>query len=175
VLVEAIDFLQYSVYDAFMIKKKFLLLKPRDKMNITIIFMMMAAVGAALISAVENARQKDSGLIVGKGCVGECGKTAAIEYKVKATINKMMIARTVTSSLCPNTGAYAFLFKNGVEVTNGSITKDGASIQTESAPGDTIVVYVMTYPLFNKINCIRLGELNFVLIEHDLVLQKEKK
>ena len=143
-------------------------------MNITIIFMIMAAVGVVLISAVENVPQKDLGLIVGKGCVGECGKTAAIEYKVDAKINKMMIARMVNTSLCPNTGAYAFLFKNGEEVANGRITKEGASIQTEAAPGDKIVVYVMTYPLFNKINCIRLGELNFVLIQQDLVLKKDK-
>ncbi len=144
-------------------------------MNITVIFMIMAAVVAALIFAEENVPQKDWGLIVGKGCVGECGKTAAIEYKVDAKINKMMIARTVKTSLCPNTGAYAFLFKNGVEVATGSITKEGVSIQTEAAPGDKIVVYVMTYPLFNKIRCIRLGELNFVLIQQDLVLKKDKK
>lgn len=144
-------------------------------MNITVIFMMIAAVGAALIFAEENVPQKNLGLIAGKGCVGECGKTAAIEYKVDAKINKMMIARTVKTSLCPNTGAYAFLFKNGVEVANGSITKEGVSIQTEAAPGDKIVVYVMTYPLFNKIRCIRLGELNFVLIQQDLVLKKDKK
>jgi hypothetical protein len=128
---------------------------------------------AALVSAREIVSQKP--LIVGKGCVGECGKTAKIEYKVKATINKMMIARTVKTSLCPNTGAYAFLFKNGKEVAHGSITKKGASIQTEAAPGDKIVVYVMMYPLFNEIICIRLGELNFVLIQQDLVLRKEKK
>jgi hypothetical protein len=158
-----------------MIKKKFLPVKRRNKMNSAVIFMMMAAVGAALFSAEENVPQKDLDLIVGKGCVGECGKTAAIEYKVKAAINKMMIARTVTTSLCPNTGAYAFLFKNGEEVANGSITNEGAAIRTEAAPGDKIVVYVMTYPLFNKINCIRLGELNFVLVEHDLVIKKEEK
>jgi hypothetical protein len=156
-----------------MIKKNFLSVKRRDKMEITIVFIMMVVVCAALISAKEIVSQKP--LIVGKGCVGECGKTAAIEYKVKAAINKMMIARTVTTSLCPNTGAYAFLFKNGVEVANGSITNEGAAIRTEAAPGDKIVVYVMTYPLFNKINCIRLGELNFVLVEHDLVIKKEEK
>ena len=144
-------------------------------MNITVIFMIMAAVGAALISAEGNVPQKDLGLIVGKGCVGECGKKAAIEHKVDAKINKMMIARTAKTSLCPNTGAYAFLFKNGVEVANGRITKEGAAIQTEAAPGDKIVVYVMTYPLFNEIKCIRLGELNFVLIQQDLMLKKEKK
>jgi hypothetical protein len=155
-----------------MIKKNFFSVKERDNMRRAIVFIMMVVVCAALVSAKEIVSQKP--LIVGKGCVGECGKTAKVEYKVKATINKMMIARTVKSSLCGNTGGYAFLFKNGVEVANGSITKDGASIRTEAAPGDKIVVYVMMYPLFNKIRCIRFGELNFVLIQQDLVLKKDK-
>lgn len=142
-------------------------------MKRTVVFMMMLVVCTALVSAKDIVSQKP--LIVGKGCVGECGKTAKIEYKVKATINKMIIARTVKTSLCPNTGAYVFLFKNGEEVANGSITKDGASIQTEAAPEDRIVVYVMMYPLFNKIKCIRLGELNFVLVERDLVIKQEDK
>jgi hypothetical protein len=127
---------------------------------------------AAQVSAKEIVSQKP--LIVGKGCVGECGNTAKVEYKVKAKINKMITARTVKTSLCPNTGAYAFLFKNGVEVAAGSITKEGAAIRTEAAPGDKIVVYVMRYPLFNEIKCIRLGELNFVLIQQHLLLKKDK-
>lgn len=141
-------------------------------MRRTIVFIMMVAVCAVLFSAKEIVSQKP--LIVGKGCVGECGKTTKIEYKVDAKINKMMIARTVKTSLCPNTGAFAFLFKNGEEVAHGSITKKGASIQTEAAPGDKIVVYVIMYPLFNEIICVRLGELNFVLIQQDLVLKKDK-
>lgn len=132
-----------------------------------IIFFVVMMVCIVLVSAAEAVSRKPP--VVGKGCVGECGAKATVEYKVKAKISKMMIIRSVKSSLCPNTGAFAFLFKNGEEAANGSITTEGASIQTEAAPGDKIVAYVITYPLFNGIMCIRLGELNFQLLEHDLV------
>lgn len=110
------------------------------------------------------------GTIVGKGSVGECGSTATIEYKFEGKIQKLMIVKTVETSLCPNTGAFAFLFKNGKEVTNGSITKLGSSIQAEAAPGDQIAVFVTLYPLFNETQCIRLGNLDFNLIEMDFVV-----
>jgi hypothetical protein len=61
-------------------------------MKRTVVFMMMLVLCTALVSTKEIVSQKP--LFVGKSCVGECGKTAKIEYKVKATINKMMIART---------------------------------------------------------------------------------
>ena len=130
---------------------------------------MVCLVGMTLVLASEPVSTDP---IVGKGCVGECGKTAEVKYKVTASISKMMVVKTVNTSLCPNTGAFAFLFKNGKEVAQGSITKLNASLQTEAAPGDQIIVYVMTYPLFNGIVCIRLGELNFVLLEYDLEKKK---
>lgn len=110
-----------------------------------------------------------SGKVVGKGCVGECGGPNNIEYVVESRINVMMVVRNVETSLCPNTGAFAFLFINGREAARGPITKDGSAIAAEAAPKDIVVVHVVTYPLYNGIQCIREGELKFNLIQFDLV------
>lgn len=67
-----------------------------------------------------------------------------------------------------NTGAFALMFKNGYLAASGVITDDGASIQETAAPGDDIVVYVAMFPIPNEIICVRLGDLHFNLIQHDL-------
>ncbi|MGK7950631.1 MAG: hypothetical protein AB4368_18100 [Xenococcaceae cyanobacterium] len=111
------------------------------------------------------------GIIVGKGSVGEESNTATIEYKFESNRQKLMIVRTVETNLCPDTGAFAFLFRNGQEVTNGSITELGSSIQAEAEPGDRFAVFVTLYPLFNevKVFCEDLGNLNFNFIEIDFL------
>lgn len=142
-------------------------------MKRTIFIMMMFAVCTALVSTEQTEPKKPVGEeIVGTGCVGECGETAGpsatIEYTVASGSNVLMIVKTVERGLCMDTGVYAFLFKNGKEVANGHINQKGDSIKTKAAPGDKIVAYALTYPLFNGIICIRLGELKFNLIKKNV-------
>ncbi len=110
-----------------------------------------------------------AGTVVGKGAVGESGPTAIVNYTVKAKTEILMLVRTVDTSLCGNTGAFALMFKNGMLVAHGAITDDGASIQHTADPGDDIVVYVATFPIPNEIVCVRLGDLYFHVIQHELV------
>lgn len=110
-----------------------------------------------------------AGTIVGKGAVGENGPTAMVNYTVKAKTEIIMIVKTVDTSLCGNTGAFALMFKNGKLVAHGAITDEGAAIQHTANPGDEIVVYVATFPIPNDIVCVRLGDLTFHVIQHDLV------
>ncbi len=110
-----------------------------------------------------------AGIVVGKGCVGECGATSTIEYTVKSKIEIMMIVENVKTDLCPNTGAHAWIFVNGREAATGPITNLGSKINAPAKPGSKIIVHVVTYPLFNEIACVRLGELHYNLIQMDLV------
>lgn len=109
------------------------------------------------------------GKVVGKGCVGECGSTATVEYNVAAPTHINMLVKTVESSLCGNTGALAFIFRNGEEVAHGRLTGPGAMLQAEAAPGDQIVVFALTYPIPNEIVCVRQGNLDFEVIQMDFV------
>ena len=144
------------------------------KRNIFIIMMCVVCIMCvALVSAEQAVPQKPvAGETVGSGCVGECGATAKIEYTVDARDNVLMVVKTVETGLCTDTGACAFLFKNGKEAAYGHITKNGASIQTKAAPGDKIVAYSMTYPLFTGVVCISLGNLKFDLIKKNLLKKK---
>jgi hypothetical protein len=106
---------------------------------------------------------------VAKGGVGESGASLRLVHKVEAKLQKLMVLRNVESSLCPDTGAVAMLVVNGQLVAQGNIT--GSSIQTPDTvkSGDIVVAIVHTFPLFNGVMCVRLGELNVVLEECDLV------
>jgi hypothetical protein len=106
---------------------------------------------------------------VAKGGVGESGASSLVVHPVSAKIAKLMVLRTVASSLCPNTGAVAILSVNGSVQASGTITAVGSSIQAEAGPGDWVAGIVHTVPLFNDISCIRLGELSYRLDECDLV------
>jgi hypothetical protein len=105
---------------------------------------------------------------VADGSVGESGASSMVIHTVNAKISKLMVLRATDSSLCGNTGALAVLSAGG-QVAAGIITDPGSSIQLEAQPGDTVVGVVHTFPLFNEIICIRLGELHFRLDECDLV------
>ena len=108
-----------------------------------------------------------AGTVVGKGSVGESGASATVEYEVKAKKKVKIAVRTVETSLCGNTGAFALLFVNGDLQAFGSITDEGDFIKTSAAPGDHVVAYVATHPIPNEIVCVRLGDLFFHLIQHD--------
>ena len=106
---------------------------------------------------------------VASGGVGESGASSQVTHQVTAKISKLMVLRRTESSLCPNTGAAAILVVNGTVEAAGVITGSGSSIQAEAGPGDWVIGIVHTFPLFNEISCIRLGELGYRLDECDLV------
>jgi hypothetical protein len=116
------------------------------------------------------AKSKSSPCVeVGRGTVGESGSQAVVTHQVKSKISKLMVLKTVETSLCPNTGAAAALLVNGSLAAAGIITNPGSSIQAEAPPDAWVVGIVHAFPLFNEIACIRLGELTFVLEECDFV------
>ncbi len=105
---------------------------------------------------------------VATGCVGESGSARLVTHEVTGQLEIIMVLRRGESSLCPNTGAVAVLLVNGVPQAHGMITDEGSSIQVNARPGDRIVAIVHTVPLFNDIQCFRLGELHFQLDQCDL-------
>ena len=106
---------------------------------------------------------------VAKGSVGESGASSQLTHQVQGTIAKLMVLKTSSTNLCGNTGAIGILIVNGTPMAFGDLTQPGSSIQAEAQPGDNVVAIIHTVPLFNQINCIRLGELYVVLNECDLV------
>ena len=103
-----------------------------------------------------------------RGSVGESGTSSMSVHHVTAEIDKLMVLRSVQSSLCPNTGAVGVLLVNGMPEATGKLTAVGSSIQAGVRPGDAVVSVVHTYPLFNNIMCVRLGNLYFTIDECDL-------
>jgi len=61
------------------------------------------------------------------------------------------------------------LVVNDKPVAQGDITKKGSSIQTPATvgSGDVVTAIIQTFPLFNNIKCVQLGELSVVLDECD--------
>ena len=113
----------------------------------------------------------DACVAVAQGGVGDSGASSFLLHKVDATTKKIMVLRNVNSNLCGNTGGVAMLVVNGKPVAQGDITKKGSSIQTPATvgSGDVVTAVIQTFPLFNDIKCIKLGELSVVLDECDLV------
>ncbi len=107
--------------------------------------------------------------VLQKGGVGESGSNETMIYQLTGALRKNVVLRNVETSLCPNTGAYAVLIVNGEVASTSVITNEGSSVQVEAGPGDQVIAIVQSFPLFNEINCIRLGELNVELQECDLV------
>lgn len=114
-------------------------------------------------------RQNSPCVEVASGGVGESGASSLVTHQVTAKISKLMVLRTTESSLCPNTGAVALLVVNGVVEAAGNVTAVGSSIQAEAPPGSWVIGIAHTFPLFNDIVCVRLGELSYRLDECDLV------
>ena len=107
--------------------------------------------------------------VVGKGGVGESGATSFVYHTVTGKTEIVMVVRNTGTSLCPNTGAIAVLVVNGVSAAHGVITAAKSSIQVNAKPGDHVIALVHAIPLFNDVNCVRLGELEFSLEQCDLV------
>lgn len=108
-------------------------------------------------------------VVVAKGGVGESGASSQLTHQVQGKIAKLMVLRTSKSSLCENTGVVGILIINGTPLAFGDLTQPESTIQAEAQPGDNVVAIIHTVPLFNQVNCIRLGELNVVLSECELV------
>lgn len=106
--------------------------------------------------------------IVGSGGVGESGSYELLTHKVIDTIEKLVVVRPGDTSLCPNTGAAGMLLVNGQVVDQG-ILSNHELLQASAKNGDQVVAIVHTFPLFNAISCVRLGELSFTLEVCDLV------
>ena len=106
---------------------------------------------------------------VAKGGVGESGASSLLTHTVSGPTSKMIVLRNVGTSLCANTWGVASLFINGVPTASGNISQEGSSIQTEAAPGAHVAAVVHAVPNFNRILCVRLGELSVNLDECDLV------
>ncbi len=106
---------------------------------------------------------------VANGGVGESGASLQLIQQLQSKIAKLMVLKTSETTLCGNTGTVGILIINGIPQAFGDLTQAGSSIQAEAQPGDNVVAIIHTVPLFNEINCIRLGELNVVLSKCDLV------
>lgn len=115
--------------------------------------------------SVENSACKP----VATGGVGESGASSLLSHTVTAKIQKLMVLRTVESSLCPNTGAVGLIAINGVPVATGAMGAKGNTLQAEVRPGDHVAAVVHTVPLFNGVLCVRLGEASVTLDECDFV------
>ena len=116
-------------------------------------------------------------MIVGTGCVGDCsgpgGGGAAvarsagnpqITYVVPGNVPfQFLCLQTDASSLCPNTGAFARIYRNGVQVAQGDITAVGSTISFFALSGDIVTVEVSLFGINNNIDCVWLGNLNFSL------------
>ena len=116
----------------------------------------------------------DACKVVAKGGVGESGASSFLLHTVGGPISKIIVLRNVNTSLCPNTGAVGLLVVNGLPVASGELSAAGSAIQAEAASGAHVAAIVHTVPLFNRVVCIRLGELSVTLEECDLVTLSEK-
>ena len=120
------------------------------------------------------AKESSACVTVGTGGVGESGASSLLIHTVGGPTSKMVVLRNTGTSLCPNTGAVAALIENGVPVAVGNLTTLGSSIQSEAAPGANIAAVIHTFPMFNRVVCVRLGELTVQLDECDLVTASRK-
>ena len=104
-----------------------------------------------------------------KGCVGECGASFNASHVVtQEDVDRTRLGiavfclKATTSSLCPNTGAFFELEKNGQPVWKGDLAAGDKGFVAGEV-GDVVTVNVRLVPKPNDIVCIRLGETQFKL------------
>lgn len=131
----------------------------------------------ALITQGEELMSELSGacVTVAKGGVGESGGSSLLLHTVAGESSKMMVLRNTSTSLCGNQWGVATLFVNGIPAASGNISESGSSIQAEAAPGAGVAAVIHAIPNFNKIQCVRLGELSVTLDECELVNVADKE
>lgn len=103
--------------------------------------------------------------VVASGCVGTCGVPGTLSYTVTPTNQRAvpLCLQNLSSSLCPNTGAFARVYVDGTLVASGNITAVGSTVSFVAQAGSTVKVLVTTFPINNGIQCVWLGNLNFGL------------
>jgi len=99
--------------------------------------------------------------VVAAGCVGNCGAPSTTSFVVSGAFFQSFCLQNDQSSLCANTGAYAYVYRNGTLIAQGDITAVGSTINFWAFAGNTITVTVQTYGINNGIQCIWLGELYY--------------
>ena len=97
------------------------------------------------------------------------GASTLLIHTVTGPTSKMIVLRKASSSLCPNTGALAVLTVDGEAVASGNISSSHSLIQFEASAGSRVAAIVHTFPMFNGVLCVRLGELTVNLDECELV------
>lgn len=117
----------------------------------------------------------DACVTVAKGGVGESGGSSLLLHTVAGESSKMMVLRNTNTSLCGNQWGVATLFVNGIPAATGNISEKDSSIQAEAAPGAGVAAVIHAIPNFNKIQCVRLGELSVQLDECELVNVADKE
>jgi len=134
-------------------------------MAFAFVCMGLAQVNAQSLSQNSLSSSASCGAVVASGCVGACGSTASISYTVpvSAEYKTKVCLQTDQSSLCPNTGARAKVYKNGSLVATVNITAVGSGLGILATSGDVITVEVSLFPIKNNIQCVWLGNLDFSL------------
>jgi hypothetical protein len=120
------------------------------------------------LNGSEPTSKSEAGLcsVVGTGGVGESGATVILLHQVvSGRGDKVLVLKSVSSSLCPNQGVIASLIVDGVPIATEAISEIGSSIQVTAAPGANIAAVAHMVPLFNRVVCARLGELRLELRE----------
>ncbi len=106
---------------------------------------------------------------VGSGGVGESGSFEILTHTVAGQSSRIIKLVTTETSLCPNTGATGQIIVNDEPRVHGEISAARSTLQTEAQPNDRVAAIITSYPRFNGVQCIRLGELTVELQECDLV------
>jgi len=136
--------------------------------SMALLFLLLAIVGLASEHAAQTGEPDAAApKPVAENAVGERGDSCLLVHRVEGEGKRLVVLRNVRSSLCGNTGAVALLVVNGEPKVHGVLTKVGSSLQVDAGPGDHVVATVHTIPLFNGIECIRLGELHLALDVRD--------
>ena len=92
--------------------------------------------------------------VVSTGGLGESGATAILHHQVFAGgEDKVMVLKTVNSSLCPNQGVIASLIVDGVPVATKTMSEIGSSIQVSAASGSNIVAIAQNGGVFLSNQC----------------------
>ncbi len=105
---------------------------------------------------------------VGKGGVGESGATQLLTHRVAGSDQKVIVLTVVESSLCANQSVVAAILVNGVAIMTKRLSAKGETLQTTVSSGTEVAAILHMVPLFNGIQCVRLGELSVELRECDL-------
>lgn len=124
--------------------------------------------GGEMVVPDKRPDQRDGNChVVATGGVGESGTAALLIHRSNSIDDKVVVLRTVSSSLCGNQAVIASLIVDGVPVQTAILDRVGDSLRTTVKPGSDVVATLALIPRFNDIVCIRLGELQVELGECD--------